>query len=56
VIATFLGAYVLFVLLDVVSDRALTTYGDIPKTLTVFGMALLVLAIANFAYVRLGSR
>ena len=56
VIATFLGAYVLFVVLDVASGRALTTYGDFPKTLSVFGVALLVLAIANFAYLRFGPR
>jgi len=56
VIATFLGAYLLFVVLDVASGRALTTYGDIPKTFAVFGVALLVLAIANFAYLRFGPR
>src|SRR5205814_6179900 len=56
VIATFLGAYVLFVVLDVASGRALTTYADIPKTFAVFGVALLVLAIANFAYLRFGPR
>ena len=56
VIATFLGAYLLFVVLDVASGRALTTYGDIPKTLAVFGVALVVLAIANFAYLRFGNR
>ena len=43
VIATFLGAYLLFVVLDVASGR-------------VFGVALLVLAIANFAYLRFGPR
>ena len=59
VIATFIGAYFLFVVLDIVSGRALTTYDNIPKTVLVLAAAVVVLGLANLlylAYRRLGSR
>jgi len=58
-LATFIGAYLLFVALDIVSSRALTTYDDIPKTVAVLVLAIVVLGLINLAYLayrRLGSR
>jgi hypothetical protein len=56
VIASFVGAYFLFVVLDIVSGRALTTYDNIPKTVVVLALAVIVLVVVNLAYRRLGSR
>ena len=56
VIGTFIGAYFLFVVLDIVSGRALTTYDNIPKTVVVLALAVVALGLVNLAYRRLGSR
>ena len=55
-IATFIGAYFLFVVLDIVSGRALTRYDDIPKTFVVLALAVVVLGAVSFAHRRLGPR
>jgi hypothetical protein len=44
------AAFVLFVLLDLVSDRALTSMTDLPKAALVLLTAVLVIAIANVLY------
>ena len=56
VVATIIGAYFLFVVLDIVSGRALTTYDDFPKTVGVLALAVIVLGVVNLAYLRLGPR
>ena len=50
------GAFVLFVVLDVMSGRALTLYTDPPKTAVVLLTALVVLACANLAYLLVRQR
>ena len=46
----FNAAFVLFVALDLVSDRALTSMTDIPKAMSVLLIAVAVLFIANVIY------
>ncbi|MDQ2914236.1 MAG: hypothetical protein M3T56_13390 [Chloroflexota bacterium] len=46
-LVTFYGAFVLFVALDLVSSRAVTSMTDLPKAALVLLGAVLVLAIAN---------
>src|SRR5438309_885678 len=55
-IASFIGAYFLFVVLDIVSGRALTTYDNFPKTVGVLALAVVVLGVVNLVYRLLGSR
>jgi len=54
--ATFIGAYFLFVVLDIASGPALTTYDNVPKTVVVLAVAVVVLALTSLAYRRLGPR
>jgi len=49
-IATFLGAYVLFVILDIVSGRALTSITDLPKAASVLLIAVAALLVGNLVY------
>jgi hypothetical protein len=55
-IATFLGAYVLFVILDIVSGRALTSITDLPKAASVLLIAVAALLLGNVVYLFLRSR
>jgi hypothetical protein len=55
-IVTFIGAYFLFVVLDIVSGRALTTYEDVPKTFVVLTLAIVVLGLVSVVYRRIASR
>ena len=55
-LATFIGAYFLFVVLDIASGPALTTYDNVPKTVVVLAVAVVVLALTSLAYRRLGPR
>jgi len=49
-IVSFIGAYLLFVVLDLVSGRALTTTTDLPRAAAVLLIAVAVLLIANVIY------
>jgi hypothetical protein len=49
-IASFIGAYLLFVVLDLVSGRALTSMTDLPKAAAVLLGAVAALLIANVIY------
>ena len=49
-IASFLGAYLLFVVLDLVSGRALTSMTDLPKAAAILLIAIVALLIANVIY------
>jgi len=49
-IASFIGAYLLFVVLDLVSGRALTSMTDLPKAATILLVAVVALLIANVIY------
>ena len=49
-IASFLGAYLLFVVLDLVSGRALTSMTDLPKAAAILLIAVVALLIANVIY------
>ena len=51
-----MNAFLLFVVLDVMSGRALTSYTDPPKTAVVLLTALVVLACANLAYLLVRQR
>jgi hypothetical protein len=52
----FNAAFVLYLALDLVSGRALTTMTDLPKAALVLVIAVLVLAIANVVYVLVRRR
>jgi len=49
-IASFIGAYLLFVVLDLVSGRALTSMTDLPKAASILLIAVAALLIANVIY------
>jgi hypothetical protein len=49
-IASFIGAYLLFVALDLVSGRTLTSMADLPKAAAVILIAVAALLIANVIY------
>jgi predicted membrane-bound dolichyl-phosphate-mannose-protein mannosyltransferase len=46
----YIGAFVLFVVLDVISGQALTSITDLPRAAAVLLSAVFVLAIANLVY------
>lgn len=52
----FNSAFVLYVALDLVSGRALTSMTDIPKAALVLLAAVVVLAFANLIYLFLQGR
>jgi hypothetical protein len=47
---TFNAAFVLFVALDLVSGRALTSMTDIPRAVSVLAIAVAALLLANVIY------
>jgi hypothetical protein len=49
-IASFIGAYLLFVVLDVISGRALTSMADLPKAAGILLITVAALLIANVMY------
>ena len=50
------AAFVLFVALDLVSDRALTSMTDIPKAVSILLVTVAALLIANVIYLRVRRR
>jgi hypothetical protein len=55
-IASFIGAYLLFVVLDLVSGRALTSMTDLPKAAAILVLAVAALLIANVIYLFVRGR
>ena len=49
-IASFIGAYLLFVVLDLVSGRVLTSMTDIPRAAAILLIAVVALLTANVIY------
>ena len=49
-IASFIGAYLLFVVLDLVSGQALTSMTDLPRAAAILLIAVVALLIANVIY------